>query len=251
MPIFASILSTIIWVVVGLWIWSKTHENDEQREREKRRQNNLILLRMGEILAHMAKVDGRISREEAETASRMIRRLGLSDDEYRLCAGAFNSIRATSPEAFANCAVQLAGMASREARTLVYELLWMIAAADGTITDAEDAYLRNIAGFLDIEPNLYRYYRNVYLDAYSGAGARSSGAPPRREDELAAAYKRLDSSPSDSNEEIRKKYRKLAMRYHPDRLRAEGVPEGMIEKATRSMAEINAAWEAVRKARGI
>jgi len=39
------------------------------------------------------------------------------------------------------------------------------------------------------------------------------------------------------------------MRYHPDRLKAEGVPEGMIAQATRSMAEINAAWDVVKKAR--
>ena len=46
-------------------------------------------------------------------------------------------------------------------------------------------------------------------------------------------------------------YRRLAMRYHPDRLRADGLQEGMITKATESMSEINSAWEVVRRARNI
>ena len=41
------------------------------------------------------------------------------------------------------------------------------------------------------------------------------------------------------------------MKYHPDRLRQNGVPEEMIAKATDKMAQLNAAWDDIRKARGI
>ena len=34
-------------------------------------------------------------------------------------------------------------------------------------------------------------------------------------------------------------------------LAAEGLPEGMIAQATRSMAEINAAWDLIRKTRSL
>ena len=33
------------------------------------------------------------------------------------------------------------------------------------------------------------------------------------------------------------------MKYHPDRLRAEGMPEALIEQATKTMADINNAWD--------
>ena len=39
------------------------------------------------------------------------------------------------------------------------------------------------------------------------------------------------------------------MRYHPDRLRAEGVSESMIAIANRSMSEINEAWDIIKKER--
>ena len=66
---------------------------------------------------------------------------------------------------------------------------------------------------------------------------------------LRDAYAKLGCSPDDSDETVKTAYRKLAMRYHPDRLKAEGVPDSMIQIATRSMSEINAAWDLIRKER--
>ena len=51
------------------------------------------------------------------------------------------------------------------------------------------------------------------------------------------------------DETVRKAYRELAKRYHPDRLRAEGKLEEMIGKATATMAKINGAWDAIKAAR--
>ena len=52
-------------------------------------------------------------------------------------------------------------------------------------------------------------------------------------------------------EELKSAYRKMAKRYHPDLLRANGVPEEMIAEATARMVQVNAAWDDIRKLRGI
>jgi len=66
-----------------------------------------------------------------------------------------------------------------------------------------------------------------------------------------AAYAVLGASPYDSDEALRRKYRELAKRNHPDVLRARGLSESQVAAATERMSRINAAWAAIRNERGI
>jgi DnaJ like chaperone protein len=50
---------------------------------------------------------------------------------------------------------------------------------------------------------------------------------------------------------LRRAYRAQAKKHHPDLLRAQGLPEEMITRATEQMARINNAWEEIKRARGI
>ncbi|MFD0389910.1 hypothetical protein ACFQ4K_22370 [Tistrella bauzanensis] len=45
-------------------------------------------------------------------------------------------------------------------------------------------------------------------------------------------------------------YRRLAREHHPDRLVADGLPEEMIQIATRKIAGINEAYDRVLRLRG-
>lgn len=62
-------------------------------------------------------------------------------------------------------------------------------------------------------------------------------------DEVALAYEILNLSPQSSDEEIKKTYRKLAMKYHPDR-------NPNIE-AKEKMTKINSAYDLIKKVRGM
>ena len=50
---------------------------------------------------------------------------------------------------------------------------------------------------------------------------------------------------------MRRAYRAQAKKNHPDLLRAQGLPEEMVTRATAQMARINAAWEEIKRARGL
>ena len=204
-----------------------------------------MLESFGKMLGFISKSDGHISENEVNVASKCLRSLGLSEEEYQVCVRAFNGVRAYSFSAFHDCASRFASIAAEETRTLVYEMLWVVAAADGVLDANEDELLRRAVGSLAIDPSLYRYFRRTCF----GGGGGGAGGRRSEESELDKAYARLGCASTDSDDAVRSAYRKLAMRYHPDRLKAEGVPEGMVAQATRSMAEINAAWDAVRKAR--
>ena len=65
------------------------------------------------------------------------------------------------------------------------------------------------------------------------------------------AYAVLGATAADSAEELKRKYRALAKKNHPDALRAQGLPDELVGKATERMGRINAAWATVRAARGL
>ena len=250
----------IVWIIIiwGIihWIRSALEQRRiEQAQTTRRGQAEYVKGRILEcfskMLAFISKADGRISKCEVDVASQCLKSLGISETEYRRCVGAFNGMHDFTFEAFRRCAAELVEIATNEACTLIYEMLWIVAAADGTLDAGEDDLLRNATGPLGIDGFFYHHFKRRYFGFGGTGGSGGTGGGYQHDSELEKAYARLGCSASDSNDAVKSAYRKAAMRYHPDRLRAEGLPEGMVAQATRSMAEINAAWDVVRKARGL
>ena len=67
---------------------------------------------------------------------------------------------------------------------------------------------------------------------------------------LEDAYAILEVSPQASDREVKKAYRLLMSRHHPDKLVAKGLPEEMMKIATEKTQEIRAAYEIVKNSRG-
>ena len=78
-------------------------------------------------------------------------------------------------------------------------------------------------------------------------------APPReeappRQDVLTQHYQVLGAAPGDSIAVIKRRYRTLALQYHPDRIRAQGLSEEKIVEFQARFREVQEAYEAVLKA---
>lgn len=72
---------------------------------------------------------------------------------------------------------------------------------------------------------------------------RSSGVS------VSEAYDILGVAGNASDAEVKKAYRALAMKYHPDRV--SGLGDEAVRQATESMRQINAAWDVLKEARGM
>ena len=83
--------------------------------------------------------------------------------------------------------------------------------------------------------------------------ARAFGQPPGRDtaQDLERAYSVLGVRPGDSDRDIVKAYRRQLSRNHPDKLKANGLPDSMLEHAKQRTQQVIEAFELIRNRRGM
>ncbi len=248
--------------------WKQMREEAQERMRARRRRSPeekelIFLTAAGAMLAKLAKADGHVDETEIASGERAFMRLGLTPEKREYCIRAFRRAKGDEhtiyeyAEEFANVTP------ARAMRELFYDILWDLACADGVVTDEERRILERIVIALGVRPSLYAEERARRL----GGSSRSSGSSrysrsssssgSRRQSASSASsatpdpYETLGTARSATTDELRKAYRAMAKKYHPDLLRAQGLPEELIEKANAQMARINAAWETVKRERGL
>jgi DnaJ like chaperone protein len=114
----------------------------------------------------------------------------------------------------------------------VLDILFAVAAADGAITDKEEAYLNRVAehfGFTETEFARLSapYFPDRDPDPYSIIGVDISA----------------------SEEDIRRAWMRLMNENHPDTFMARGAPHEFIKAAHEKSATINLAYEMIKKSR--
>jgi DnaJ like chaperone protein len=84
-----------------------------------------------------------------------------------------------------------------------------------------------------------------------GSADTRTQPPPAAARALEEAYRVLQTTASASDEEVAKAYRRQLQRHHPDKLKANGLPESMMAHAKQRTQQIIEAWELIRVRRGI
>ncbi len=188
---------------------------------------------LASLAAKMAKADGRVTRDEIEAFDRFLSfDLGLEADERRNIARIFNEAK-NSPEEATAIALQFKQLIGyqHEVLDMMLELLFKIALADGELHPNEENFLQQVATVFGFNHMQYQNIRALYV----------------KEDDR--PYKILGVDRGASPEEIKQAYHKLVREYHPDRLQAKGVPEDFIKIANEKMAEINSAYDQIKRER--
>lgn len=194
----------------------------------------LFYVSLTSLAAKMAKADGVVSKEEIQAFDQFVRQeLGLSTEERKVVAQIFNQAK-NSPEdpmSFARQFRSLIGYQPEVLQTMIH-LLFRIALADGNFHPAEERFIKQVADIFGLTPNEFEQIRALFIKVDY------------------RTYQVLGLTPQASVEEIKTTYKKLVNQYHPDRLIAKGVPEDFIKIANEKMAEINNAYDQIRKERG-
>lgn len=116
-------------------------------------------------------------------------------------------------------------------RLQLMHLLFGVSNADGSVQPIELDLLLRISGYLGISSKDFDSIKSMFI-------ANTD-----------AAYKILEIEPSASNDEIKKAYRKMAIKYHPDKVSYLG--EEFRKTANEKFQKVNEAYEKIKKERGI
>lgn len=129
-------------------------------------------------------------------------------------------------------AMQIGTNLNYSARLELLHLLFAVAKADAQIDAAELSVIQEIA-----------YHMGI-----STADFNSINAPFNKTVDSDWAYKALEIDTTATDEEIKKAYRRMAMKYHPDKVANLG--EDIHKSATEKFKAINSAYEELKKQRG-
>jgi len=130
--------------------------------------------------------------------------------------------------------VQQVGMQIRQymdysSRMMLVQYLFGVSQADGSVHAQELEMIRTISGLMGISPNDFESIKAMFVK------------------DTGSAYKVLEISPEASDEEVKKAYRELAKKYHPDKVAHLG--EEVKRAAEEKFTKLNAAYEAIKEER--
>lgn len=247
-------LGILITTVIGSIIEERRREKKEAEEAiGDAKENELVFLAgMAAMMAKLAKVDGHISMAEIQSAERAFQRLGLTPEKREYCIRVFRKAKDDNHTIFEYADSFTSAQPNLEIREILYDILWDLALADGSITDAELSILRTLTRHLRINPFLFVFQQAKRQAHYRRSNDENSYRQHQNnKDDLDSAYATLGCDKNASNDELKKAYRTKAQKYHPDALQAQGLSEELMAKATEQMSRINAAWDTIKKERGI
>ncbi len=196
------------------------------------------------LSAKLAKVDGVVKREEIDAFKRLFR---IPPESMRDVAQLFDRARQNAEE-YEPFAERL-GEAFADNRGMLEDVLaalFQIARADGKLVNAELTFLQQVHRRFGLDTAAWERARDGA--AAEGAGAAGGGrAAPRPSGP--DPYMVLGVKPDASDEQVRAAWRKLMRENHPDSLASRGVPQEFVKRATAKVAEINAAWDRIKRDR--
>jgi DnaJ like chaperone protein len=188
------------------------------------------------LAAKLSKCDGPVTRLEIDAFKRNFRippasarGIGRMFDQARDSTDSFEPYATQLAEAFAD---------NRGVLEQVLASLFNIARADGPLNMREQEFLRGV-------------HRGLLLDQVSWD--RAFGEKPRTpiQDDGEDPYQTLGVSRATSGEELRATWKRLMRENHPDSLASRGVPADFIARASDRVARINAAWDRIKRERGL
>lgn len=211
-------------------------QDRESTQRVEASSRGSFLFSMMVLMSYVIGADGRIMHSEMEYARRFLRSTFGTTAEaegeailMRLFEWRKTVSEATWKEQIRQCCVQIRYAMTESMRLQLLAILVEVAKADGSVASAEVEALREMAEWMGVQAQS--------ADQLGALGGQT----------LEEAYHLLGLTPDATDEQVRKAYRQMALKYHPDRVQSLG--EDVRKQAEETFKKINEAKERIDASR--
>lgn len=205
------------------------------------------------IMGHVAKSDGRVSEQEIAAARGVMNALRLDSMQVAVAIDEFTRGKQRNFDLAAELAHMRRAFAGRPNLVHTFiEIQVRAALAGNNLEGPARKYVNRVAtnlGISMIEIAQIEAVLRIQRGDFRRGPQQPNAATSSRQLEL--AYQVLEVQPSASDDEVVKAYRRQLSRHHPDKLKANGLPESMIGHAKERTQQIIEAWELIKERRGI
>lgn len=240
----------IFGAILGLWLG---HLYDKKRAElsgiigKGSNRQTLFFNTTFAVMGHVAKASGHVTETDIRIASALMDQLQLSGQARRDAQSAFNQGKASDFDLNACLkSFRLLSMGRKDLVQMFLEIQIQTALSDGELDAKEHAILLLVAkelGYsrLQLDELLKRWQAEFNFH-------RSGG---QQQTSIADAYSVLGLTEADSDQQVKRAYRKLMNEHHPDKLVAKGLPPEMMELAKKKAQDIQAAYDRVKQDRAM
>jgi DnaJ like chaperone protein len=202
-----------------------------------------------EAMGHLAKIDGRVSEDEIRSARLVMHRLSLNPSQVRRAIGWFDEGKVPGyPLVKKMRELRRVGARSPQDRLTFVRLLLEVLLAKSNLKKEERALIWKMCTELEIgRVDL------AQLEAMIRAqkGFKRSPAGDADAVRVHGAYEALGVSPEATNDEVKKAYRRLMNKSHPDKISSSNPGKDVISEAQRRTREVRSAYELLKARRSI
>lgn len=192
------------------------------------------------LIGRLAKSDGRVLDSHIQAARNEMQRLGLDELARRRAMQAFGRGKQVEDKALR---APLRALHSRPERSeALLRTCWRMAWADGRVSEAEARLIRQWGSWLG--------WRREALDELAREYQPARKTPEVRASDYQTALRVLGVQADSDPAVIKRAYRRLLSRHHPDKLAGSGASSAQLRSATEKTRELQAAYELVRQRRG-
>ena len=197
------------------------------------------------LVAKLAKADGRVDNLEAQLISNMFNDISEIFPEPLKTKDILKDIFSDEKDKIENLedtAYTLGQMTKRDKakQQQFMGFLIQLAFVDGEVSPNEDKILQTIAQAFEFDPDLYHKIFDEFEKIIQNIHPKEN---------IEDAYALLGVRADDDIDVIKKAYRKLIRKYHPDIIKSQGKSQEYMEEATKKTQEINQAYEMIKNAK--
>ena len=197
------------------------------------------------LVAKVAKADGRVDALEAQLIGIMFDDIAAvfphPDKTKEILKEIFNEEKERDDDV-AEIAYTLAQTTKNDSskQQQFMGFLIQLAFIDGEVTQSEEDMLQRIAEAMEFNPKIYHAIFDKFETMMQNMTPKAN---------VADAYKLLGVSKDDDMGVVKKAYRTLVRKYHPDIIKSQGKSEAYMQEATQKTQEINQAYEMIKESR--